>query len=130
MLAERGRETQLPRGLDAFWNLGVGLAKRATVRTGQFLHRARKVLAWEKHFADMTDAALREQGAELRQLFRRGRDSAADLERAFAMVREVAAVVHIPFSVGGGIENLDDMYGVLLAGAEKVSVNSLCLRAN
>lgn len=44
------------------------------------------------------------------------------------MVREVARVVHIPFAVGGGLETLDDMYRVLLAGAEKVSVNSLAVR--
>lgn len=43
------------------------------------------------------------------------------------MVREVGKVVHIPFAVGGGIRNLDDMYSVLLAGAEKVSVNSLAV---
>jgi cyclase len=44
------------------------------------------------------------------------------------MVRDVARVVHIPFAVGGGIETLDDMYCVLLAGAEKVSVNSLAVK--
>ena len=44
-----------------------------------------------------------------------------------AMVRDVAAVIHIPFAVGGGIETLDDMARVLLAGAEKVSVNSLAV---
>jgi len=44
------------------------------------------------------------------------------------MVRDVAREVFIPFSVGGGIRNLDDMREVLLAGAEKVSVNSLAVR--
>ncbi len=44
------------------------------------------------------------------------------------MVEEVARVVHIPFAVGGGIETLEDMYRVLLAGAEKVSVNSLAVK--
>lgn len=44
------------------------------------------------------------------------------------MVREVGRVIHIPFAVGGGIETLDDMYRVLLAGAEKVSVNSLAVK--
>ncbi len=44
------------------------------------------------------------------------------------MVRDVARGVRIPFAVGGGIETLDDMYRVLLAGAEKVSVNSLAVR--
>ena len=43
------------------------------------------------------------------------------------MVREVARAVHIPFAVGGGISTLDDMSRVLLAGAEKVSVNSLAV---
>jgi imidazole glycerol-phosphate synthase subunit HisF len=44
------------------------------------------------------------------------------------MVREVARAVRIPFSVGGGIEKLDDMYRALLAGAEKISVNSLAVK--
>ncbi len=44
------------------------------------------------------------------------------------MVRKVAERVFIPFSVGGGIRNLEDMREVLLAGAEKVSVNSLAVR--
>lgn len=44
------------------------------------------------------------------------------------MVRSVARRVFIPFSVGGGIRDLEDMRRVLLAGAEKVSVNSLAVR--
>jgi cyclase len=44
------------------------------------------------------------------------------------MVKEVAKAVRIPFSVGGGISTLDDMSRVLLAGAEKVSVNSLAVK--
>ena len=40
------------------------------------------------------------------------------------VVRKVAAAILIPFSVGGGIRNLQDMRAVLLAGAEKVSVNT------
>lgn len=44
------------------------------------------------------------------------------------MVRNVAKNVFIPFAVGGGIRNLEDMRNVLLAGAEKVSVNSLAVK--
>jgi cyclase len=40
------------------------------------------------------------------------------------VVRKVAATIFIPFSVGGGIRTVEDMRDVLLAGAEKVSVNS------
>jgi cyclase len=40
------------------------------------------------------------------------------------VVRRTAAAIFIPFSVGGGIRTLTDMRDVLLAGAEKVSVNT------
>lgn len=40
------------------------------------------------------------------------------------VVERVAQQIFIPFSVGGGIRTLDDMRHVLLAGAEKVSVNT------
>jgi cyclase len=40
------------------------------------------------------------------------------------VVERVAEQIFIPFSVGGGINTVQDMRDVLLAGAEKVSVNS------
>lgn len=40
------------------------------------------------------------------------------------VVRRVAEEIFIPFSVGGGIRTIEDMRRVLLAGAEKVSVNT------
>jgi cyclase len=40
------------------------------------------------------------------------------------VVQRVAEEIFIPFSVGGGISCLEDMRQVLLAGAEKVSINS------
>ena len=40
------------------------------------------------------------------------------------VVRKVAETIFIPFSVGGGIRTVDDMRRVILAGAEKISVNS------
>jgi cyclase len=43
-------------------------------------------------------------------------------------VRRVAENVFIPFSVGGGISSVEEMREVLLAGAEKVSVNSAAVR--
>lgn len=43
-------------------------------------------------------------------------------------VRKVAERIFIPFSVGGGIRTFEDMRQVLLAGAEKVSVNSAAIR--
>lgn len=40
------------------------------------------------------------------------------------VVDKVAQQIFIPFSVGGGIRSVEDMRQVLLAGAEKVSVNT------
>ncbi len=44
------------------------------------------------------------------------------------MVAAVAKAVRIPFAVGGGIRTVADMERVILAGAEKVSVNSLAVK--
>lgn len=44
------------------------------------------------------------------------------------VVKRVAETIFIPFSVGGGIRTLEDMRSVLLAGAEKVSVNSAAVK--
>ncbi|MDR2161075.1 MAG: imidazole glycerol phosphate synthase subunit HisF [Desulfovibrio sp.] len=41
-----------------------------------------------------------------------------------SVVERVAETIAIPFSVGGGVSTVADMRAVLLAGAEKVSVNS------
>lgn len=40
------------------------------------------------------------------------------------VVRRVAETIFIPFSVGGGIRTVEDMRQAILAGAEKVSVNT------
>ena len=44
------------------------------------------------------------------------------------MVRRVADTVFIPFTVGGGIRTVDDMRAILLAGADKVSINSAAVQ--
>ena len=43
-------------------------------------------------------------------------------------VRRVAQHVFVPFTVGGGIRSVDDMFEVLKAGAEKISVDSMAVR--
>ena len=44
------------------------------------------------------------------------------------MVTRVAQEINIPFTVGGGINALEDVERMLAAGADKVSVNSAALR--
>ncbi|HEX4209124.1 MAG TPA: imidazole glycerol phosphate synthase subunit HisF [Candidatus Binataceae bacterium] len=58
-------------------------------------------------------------------------DITASNERRAIMlevVRAVARDIFIPFSVGGGLRTLEDMRSVLLAGAEKVSIDSGAVR--
>jgi cyclase len=43
-------------------------------------------------------------------------------------VKNVAQCVFIPFTVGGGIKDLNDMYETLKAGAEKISIDSMAVR--
>lgn len=44
------------------------------------------------------------------------------------MVNRVAREINIPFTVGGGINALDDVERLLYAGADKVSINSAAIR--
>ncbi len=44
------------------------------------------------------------------------------------VVKRIAAGISIPFTVGGGIGSVQDVERMLLAGADKVSVNSAAIR--
>ncbi|MHC4533889.1 MAG: preprotein translocase subunit SecA [Planctomycetota bacterium] len=101
MLEQRISDKPLPRGLDATWDTGIGLIDGLKPRRKMFLRRAEKVLSLEKNFSQMSDANLRKVSHELREIFRRQRDTKSDIERAFALVREVAArqIGNKPFPV-------------------------------
>ena len=45
------------------------------------------------------------------------------------MVQRVAREINIPFTVGGGVNELSDVERLLYAGADKVSMNSAALRS-
>lgn len=44
------------------------------------------------------------------------------------VVRKVADEIFLPLTVGGGLRTVDDMRKILLAGADKISVNSAAVR--
>ena len=54
--------------------------------------------------------------------------SSDDRDIMIDVVRRVAETIFIPFSVGGGIRSVEDMRSVIMAGAEKVSVNSAAVQ--
>lgn len=43
------------------------------------------------------------------------------------LIRRIAAEINIPFTVGGGINSLDDAKAIIDAGADKISVNSAAI---
>jgi len=44
------------------------------------------------------------------------------------LVRKVASVIDIPFTVGGGVKSLDDARNILLNGADKVGINTSAIK--
>lgn len=54
--------------------------------------------------------------------------SARDRGPTLDLISRVAETIHIPFCVGGGISTVDDIRNTILAGAEKVSLNSPAVR--
>jgi len=83
------------------------------------------------HFVDLKDAGDPVENARFYQ--QEGADELAMLDIAATLenrktrlewVRNVASVIRIPLTVGGGIAGLEDIADVLEAGAAKVSMNS------
>ena len=59
-------------------------------------------------------------------------DITATLEKRktlLKLMRDVAATVNIPFTVGGGIASTQDVSALLEAGADKVSINSAAVKS-
>ncbi|MCS6998177.1 MAG: imidazole glycerol phosphate synthase subunit HisF [Aquificaceae bacterium] len=54
--------------------------------------------------------------------------SAEDRKIMLEVVKKVAEEVFMPFTVGGGVSNLEDMRRLLEAGADKVSINTSAVK--
>lgn len=87
------------------------------------------------NFVDLQDAGdpveqaavYAEQGAD--ELVFLDITATTDKRKTIAhLVAEVAKQVNIPFTVGGGIRNVEDVYKLLHAGADKISINSAAVR--
>ena len=87
------------------------------------------------HFVDLKDAGDPVENAAFYQ--KEGADELAMLDIAATVenrktrlewVRNVASVITIPLTVGGGIATLEDIEMVLGAGANKISMNSAAVK--
>ncbi|MCX7965420.1 MAG: imidazole glycerol phosphate synthase subunit HisF [Syntrophorhabdaceae bacterium] len=87
------------------------------------------------HFVDIRDAGDPVENAQFYE--KEGADELAMLDIAATLenrktrlewVKAVSSVITIPLTVGGGINSLEDIEIVLLAGADKVSMNSAAVK--
>ena len=87
------------------------------------------------NFVDLTDAGDPVEQAKIYD--REGADELCFLDIAashekrgilFDVVRRTAEACFMPLTVGGGVRTLDDIRALLLAGADKVSVNTEAVR--
>ncbi len=90
LAAGGGADEKLPRGLDAAWDAAVARVQSVVPRRRRVLRRAERILSMEDEIRTRRDAALREELHGLRERFRRQRDTREDVDRAFALIREVA----------------------------------------
>ena len=54
--------------------------------------------------------------------------SSGNRQTMIDVVRRVAQEIFIPFTVGGGIRSVEDMRKVLLAGADKIAINTSAIK--
>jgi cyclase len=87
------------------------------------------------HFAEVKDAGdpvelakkYSKQGAD-ELVFLDITASQQERDTMRSIVRKVARVIDIPFTVGGGIKKLEDARDILLSGADKVSINTAAVK--
>jgi len=90
MLTARKVTHELPKGIDAAWDMVTGFGMRRMRRRETFLERAKLVLALEPKYSGLADPNLRAAAHEMKDIFRTGRDTPDILHHAMAIVREVA----------------------------------------
>jgi len=87
------------------------------------------------HFVDLRDAGDAVENARLYSAERADELVFLDITATHEnrnivrdMVRRVADAIDIPFTVGGGLRTVEDLRDILLAGADKTSINSSAVR--
>jgi|UniRef100_A0A7C3WMI1 cyclase len=87
------------------------------------------------HFVNLRDAGDPVENAQLYE--KEGADELAFLDitatvegrlATLELVKEVAAAISIPLTVGGGVHSVNDMEKLLVAGASKVSINTAAVK--
>src|SRR3989338_2549625 len=92
-------------------------------------------MRWQINFENLVDAG--DPVMQAKFYYEEGADELCFLDIAASqenrgimldMVKKVAQVCFIPFTVGGGIKELQDFSDLLKCGADKVSINSAAIK--
>lgn len=97
------------------------------IRNGQTVKGVR--FAEIRHAGDPVELACRYSEAGADELVFLDITATVEKRRTFAeLVERIARNINIPFTVGGGIQNEEDVARLLEAGADKISINSAAVR--
>lgn len=91
MLDRSPAASKPPQGLDAMWHRAIGMAGGLVKNRKSFLRQADRISCMEKQFRHVSERKLKDHIEGLQDRFRIGRDTVEDRDRAFAVIREVAA---------------------------------------
>ncbi|QNN24368.1 hypothetical protein HED60_19520 [Planctomycetales bacterium ZRK34] len=89
-MAQDMQPPKLPKGLDAAWLRFEGTVRRLARRQSRYLRRAERIICLQHTFTQQSDDQLAESAHRLRDTFRLSRDTTEELDKAFALVGEVA----------------------------------------
>ncbi len=87
-----------------------------------------------KHFVELKEAGdpvelatrYRDEGAD-ELVFLDITATVESRDTLYDVVKKVAEVLDIPFTVGGGIRSIEDAYKILRNGADKISINTMAV---
>ncbi len=106
-LASPPKAEKLPKGLDAAWDACVAFVVPLIPRTGRLMRRAQRIVAMDQRVARLADDQLRSQAMAMRERFRLGRETRADVDTALALIREASRRVlglhHHPVQVAAAL---------------------------
>ena len=121
--------TRLPEGLDVLWEAAAARIVTSLPRRKKYLRRAEAVLALEDEMAALTEPELNERIDVTRAVFRRGRETADDVTRGFALVREAArratGMLAYPTQVAAAMAMHDGCIAEVATGEGKTLIATL-----
>ncbi len=122
-LANRQPLDEQPKNLDALWHKATGLFYKYRRHTSYYLALAEKVIAQDASVSALTEAKLRGEIDDLRNIFHCGRQTQEQTIRAAALIREASSRIrgqkHYPVQITAALALLDGYIAEMATGEGK-----------